>query len=334
MNIFTNDFLFIYLNLIIFFLFFTKYNVIAKVLNLYDLPNKRKIHSKKTPLVGGIGIFTIITVYFFFNIISNQNDFNFFEMTGKKNLAIYFFFLSFFFVSLYDDRYRLKNYIKLVFYIVIINFFLDLFPEFRVNSLSFEILDDSLNLQSLAKLFTIACIITFLTASNMYDGINLNFSIFSISVFLIFYILSGFLLFLVLILFLGFFSIFNYSGKIFLGETGCILIAFLIAIYSIYFYHQGQYQAEKIYLLMLLPINDNLRVVIVRLLNGRNAFYPDKSHFHHLLYLKYGFNKFALFQISFAILTIIFFISNFTIIGIIVLNLIYLSAIFFSRIKK
>ena len=88
MNIFSNDFLFIYLNLIIFFLFFLKYKEIAKILNLYDLPNKRKIHLKKTPLVGGLGIFIIITVYFFFNIFSNQNDFNFFKMTGKKNLAI------------------------------------------------------------------------------------------------------------------------------------------------------------------------------------------------------------------------------------------------------
>ena len=331
MNLSTINLIFAYINLIMISLFFWKYNKIAKILNIYDFPNKRKIHSKKTPLIGGMGIFIIINIYFFFFIFTNQNSFYFFEISRNKNLAIYFFLLSFYLVALYDDKFRLRNYLKLILYIVLINFFLDLFPEFKVQMLSFEFLDKSFNLRDFAKLFTLICIITFMTASNMYDGINLNFTIFAVSTFIVFYAISGLLIFLVLILYLGFFSIFNYKGKIFMGETGCIIIAFLIAAYSIYFYHKGFYHAEKIYLIMLLPINDNLRVVVVRLFQGKNAFCADKSHFHHLLYFRLGFKNFLFYQFTFSLLTIYFFLNDLTLYGIIILNLIYLATIYLIK---
>ena len=41
------------------------YNYLAKIVNVYDFPNKRKIHKVKTPLIGGI----ILLVNFIFLII-------------------------------------------------------------------------------------------------------------------------------------------------------------------------------------------------------------------------------------------------------------------------
>ena len=58
---------FIFLNLI--FLIFNE--KISKIINVYDLPNKRKIHKKKTPLLGGYIIFVniiLFSILVFFNV--------------------------------------------------------------------------------------------------------------------------------------------------------------------------------------------------------------------------------------------------------------------------
>ena len=54
----------------------------------------------------------------------------------------------------------------------------------------------------------------------------------------------------------------------------------------IYFYNINIIDIEKIYLLMILPGIDMLRVFIQRLINGRSPFYSDRKHFHHYLLLK------------------------------------------------
>ena len=38
---------------------------LSLVLNIYDNPNKRKIHKKKTPLLGGLIIIINLIVFFF-----------------------------------------------------------------------------------------------------------------------------------------------------------------------------------------------------------------------------------------------------------------------------
>ena len=45
--------------------FFVFYERLSKFINIFDLPSKRKIHSKPTPIIGGIIIYT--NIFFFFN---------------------------------------------------------------------------------------------------------------------------------------------------------------------------------------------------------------------------------------------------------------------------
>ena len=55
---------------------------LSLVLNIYDNPNKRKIHKKKTPLLGGLIIIINLIVFFFLKL------FNFFEQYPQNEVFI------------------------------------------------------------------------------------------------------------------------------------------------------------------------------------------------------------------------------------------------------
>ena len=74
---------------------FKYYNWIAQIINIYDHPHsKRKIHTKKTPLIGGVmllvNIIFISTVYFFFKDIY-YSDLN--KIFRNYNEYFFFYFL-------------------------------------------------------------------------------------------------------------------------------------------------------------------------------------------------------------------------------------------------
>ena len=56
----------ILLNIFLISIFFFFLNPIAKIFNLYDFPENRKIHEKPTPLVGGLIIYSIILINFLY----------------------------------------------------------------------------------------------------------------------------------------------------------------------------------------------------------------------------------------------------------------------------
>ena len=103
----------------------------------------------------------------------------------------------------------------------------------------------------------------------------------------------------------------NYLNKSFLGDSGCFVISILIGLLSISFYNLGFIKySDNIFLLMLIPGIDMLRLFILRLKNKKNPFSPDRNHIHHLLQNNFGTKK--------AILTIITY--NYSVILLLKLN--------------
>jgi len=49
--------------------------------------------------------------------------------------------------------------------------------------------------------------------------------------------------------------------------------------------------ADTIFLLLLIPGFDLVRLSITRIFNGKNAFYGDRNHIHHLLLRKFSLLK-------------------------------------------
>ena len=71
------------------------------------------------------------------------------------------------------------------------------------------------------------------------------------------------------------------------------------------------YYAEEIFLLLLIPGLDMLRLFIVRIFNKNNPFKGDHNHLHHRLFDKFGNLKTVLIYLVIINLPIyIFFISQ------------------------
>ena len=127
----------------------------------------------------------------------------------------------------------------------------------------------------------------------MFDGINLQSSLYSINIFSIFILKGIFIdISIVMILSLLFFSYLNFKNKCFLGNNGSLLIAFVIS----YLFVKSQntdnpFFADEIFLAMQVPGLDLFRLAIQRIYNKKHPFHSDRNHIHHLLLKKLGYTK-------------------------------------------
>ena len=282
-----NDLIFIssiiLLNIILFKLFikiFLKFKI-------YDEPDfSRKIHTTNIPLVGGI-IF-VLNIFFYFITIMYLEEKNFFE--GSREILSFLVGCIFIFlIGLYDDSYKLKPNTKLILITIVVTMSVSITDTFQVNNIKFLFYENTIYLKSFTIFFTIFCFLVFLNAFNMIDGINgLSVSYFIIC--LIYLILlnynSYFFSFLLFPAFI--FLYFNFQNKVFLGDSGSLLLGFVLSCLFIKTYNQQLIFADQIILLMIIPGIDMIRVAIIRLLKHQHPFKADQSHLHHLILKKYN----------------------------------------------
>ena len=288
-----------------FFLFFF-FNKLSKLINLFDIPNdNRKLHKKPIAAIGGFLIFVNLFIYFIFteykyfylNIpLTNFNNYDF---------VIFFVFSTLFFlIGLCDDKYNLNANFKLILFLLIIIILLFSSENFLFTYLKFSFLRNSIDISYIIFPFLILCFLLYLNAFNMFDGINLQSSLYSQSIFLIFILKGVFIdISLIMILSLIFFSYLNFKNKCFLGNNGALLIAFIVAFLFIKSQNTlHPFLADEIFLAMAVPGFDLLRLAIQRICRKKHPFHPDRKHLHHLLLKRIGYNKTLLLVISIMII--------------------------------
>jgi len=286
-------FLFIILILINFF-FLVKFDYIKKLINVYDLPDKKlKKHKKKTPIIGGLILainFLVIFVYQFFF----YDSFIFFSKNFLKlneYLSILLFIISFFIIGFYDDKNKLSPNKKFLYTFIIVLLFLLLNEKMIIEMFSLSFYENKIFLEKTSLIFTIFCIIILLNSLNFYDGINGQSCLFFIFIFLYLFIKSEFHNFyLIFILLISLILYLNLRNKLFLGDGGIFLVSSIISLSLIYEHNANKniIYADEIFMLLLLPGLDLLRLTISRLLIGKNPFYGDRNHIHHLLIKRYS----------------------------------------------
>jgi UDP-GlcNAc:undecaprenyl-phosphate GlcNAc-1-phosphate transferase len=339
---FSNDLLILYIIIILFnFCVFFNLNKILVNFSIIDKPDKiRKFHKKKAYLFGGTLILLNIMFFFLYHLIyynfQFQNPLHFYSIFNP--VTFLFFLLSFYFLGLYDDKYEIKPSIKLLFFFTFFYLLLKLHFNLIVNDLNLESIGVYFQLNSMAIIFTVFCLVILTNSLNMLDGQNCQLSLFCITI-LFFLTLESqnihFYLFLILILI--FFSILNFKGKIFLGDSGSILISFIIG-YIVLMEHKFNinFYSDEVFLLLFYPIIDFARVFFVRLINGKSPFFPDRNHIHHLINSKLNFYKTTLviFSSYFIPLSMHFIFNINTFISILAMLVIYFLTIFFFQNKK
>jgi UDP-GlcNAc:undecaprenyl-phosphate GlcNAc-1-phosphate transferase len=288
-------FFFIYqIILNIFFVFYLE--KISKFFNLFDLPdNKRKLHKKKTPSIGGCLIFINIFSFFFYHLVKNIFfDFNFdLDFFDRQEFIIFILFsFLFFFIGILDDKIYLNANIKLALFFFITLILALLNDKILINFINFTFLSYNLNNLYISIFFTIICFLLFINAFNMYDGINLQSGLYSIFIFSIFLYKGIFTeISITLITSLFFFLYLNWKNKCFLGNNGAFFLSFVISYLFIKSNSANIFYADEIFLIMMIPGIDLLRLAIFRLAKGKHPFKADRNHLHHLLLNNFGFNK-------------------------------------------
>ena len=276
------------------FIFLYYFKNISKLYGVYDIPNKRKIHQISTPLIGGFCFFINLSLLFLFCIISSNFILLNLDLVDKNTLSLfnYFFFLAIFIIGFIDDKKDLNPNIKLSILFLLTYTFLNFNEPFVIKFLNFSFINVQVSLGRYDILFTTLCLLLFINACNMFDGMNLQTGIYLTSVIFYFFPFSQSLLITVVSISLLFFLILNFKGKIFMGDSGIYLYSFTISLFFIHFYNERSIiYADTIFLMMMVPGIDMFRLFIVRILKKKNPFQADKNHIHHLLLNNYNYKK-------------------------------------------
>lgn len=262
---------------------------VANAKQLFDHPDERKIHSLPIPSLGGLGIFAGFILACLFTIsFYNAPGFQFFFAAG----------LVIFFLGLKDDILVISPMKK--FFGQILATFLIIYK----GGLVIDSMHGFMGVQSLPEVFSLAftylTVILIINSFNLIDGVDGlagSLGLMTSLVFGTYFYLIGELEYATLAFCLSgslvAFLIFNHSpAKIFMGDTGSLLIGMVNAILVVKFINVADNPATALPLnatpaigmaILIVPLFDTLRVFSLRILSRRSPFSPDRNHIHHLL---------------------------------------------------
>ena len=281
---------------------------LIKIFNTYDYPNKkRKIHKNKTSLLGGLILFVNCCFFFFIH------KFLFNSSLTNMNLESFIFGATLIFLlGFYDDKFNLNANLKFLFQIIFLVLVVLTDSNLKIQFLYFASFNYTYFLNDISFMFSVICILIFINALNMYDGINLQVGIYSLIIFIaLMYFSKEYIFLSALIISLVVFLILNNRSIIFLGDSGSNLLGYIISFIIIYEANTPNYpnlSVENIFILMMLPGIELIRLFVIRLSKGRHPFSADNKHIHHLLISKNGYFKTILFTKFFVISPIILMI--------------------------
>jgi UDP-GlcNAc:undecaprenyl-phosphate GlcNAc-1-phosphate transferase len=212
-------------------------------------------------------------------------------------------------VGIVDDKYNLSPKVKFLLLIISLLIFFYLNEDMLINHLN--IYNYSINLPSNTRtIFSILCVLLFVNALNLFDGINLQSSLYSMF-FLLYLFCQGASQEIIFTVMISLFLIIylNMINKVFMGDSGTLFLGCFISLLVIKNYQVSYFfSIDEIFLLMMLPGLDMFRLFVQRLYNKKNPFSGDREHIHHYFSRIYGY-KFSIFFVI--ILSIIPILLNF-----------------------
>jgi UDP-GlcNAc:undecaprenyl-phosphate GlcNAc-1-phosphate transferase len=262
---------------------------IAEKKKLFDVPDERKVHNRPVPSLGGVGIFG---GFLMASLLSIQ---------GYINPEFQYFFaaaLVIFFLGLKDDLLVLSATKKFIGQVIAASILIHL------GGIRIESMHGLFGIDRVPEAFGLALsyltIIVVINSFNLIDGVDglagslgiLASSLFGAYFFAVghqAYALLAFAMAGSLIAFL----IFNHQpAKIFMGDSGSLMIGLVNAILVIKFITLADAAFITVpivsavavgFAILIVPLLDTLRVFSIRIFKGQSPFTPDKNHIHHLL---------------------------------------------------
>jgi UDP-N-acetylmuramyl pentapeptide phosphotransferase/UDP-N-acetylglucosamine-1-phosphate transferase len=272
---------------------------VAEEKKLYDVPDERKLHNHLVASLGGVGIFGGFILASLLSIQVYQNpEFQYFFAA-----AVIIFFLG-----LKDDIMILSASKKFLGQIIAASILIHL-GGIRLDSmhglLGFNELPEGFSLA--VSYLTIIVVINSFNLIDGVDGLAASLGILTMSVFGAYFLAIDYQAYALMAFAmaggLAGFLIFNHHpAKIFMGDSGSMMIGLVNAILVIKFINAANTPFVAVpvqsavavgFSVLLVPLLDTLRVFSIRILRGRSPFTPDRNHIHHLL-LDSGLNHAAI----------------------------------------
>ena len=271
---------------------------IAKAKGFVVRPNKRMSHTGEVPNIGGLNIcFSYMLTYLLFEY--NSLDQNQFFLIGMFAIMA---------IGFIDDVLVLTPMAKL-FGETLAGIALIGFADIRITHLHglLGITEIGIIPSYLISLFILIAIINAVNLIDGIDGLASGLGILYCLFFAVYFGLAGELSWSIgsicMIGALAVFIIYNVFGsreKIFMGDSGSLLLGYLLTAFVFRFCEINAYHEVPEWLhmnaapavaicVLTVPIFDTIRVSLTRIKKHKSPFQPDKNHIHHLL-LRTGLN--------------------------------------------
>lgn len=258
---------------------------LAVKLDLYDMPDERRVHVKPIPRIGGIamaiGVFVPLWLYGPLDTLMRA------YLAGALIIVI---------VSMYDDlkglTFKIKFAAQIAAAIIAV-----IYGGVQIDNLG-NLLPDGMVISEWATIIlTVVMIVGITNAINLADGLDGLAG----GICLIVFLCIGYLAYLeqdmeIVIMaaalsgaIFGFLRFNTHPAVLFMGDTGSQLLGFSAAFLSLSL-TQGDTALSPLLPLIILgfPILDTITVMSERIAGGRSPFAADKNHFHHKL-IRLGF---------------------------------------------
>ena len=293
--------------------------IIAKRKELFAEVNHRSSHSTPIPAFGGISLFVVFVcaALIMLGIGSSHS-------IGFVVLSAFILFMS----GLKDDLMGTSARTKLL---------------VQLGTACLVLLNSELTVTHLSGFFgigevtpvagfliSLGFIVFLVNAYNLIDGIDGLAGIIAIIAFSVFgvyyYVNDNSFLVVIMASMIGAlvsFLTWNFASskrKMFMGDTGSLVIGFILAVNALIIIAGQPVNPEPFFVpqnavifiltILVIPVLDTLRIIVIRLSNGQKPWVADRNHMHHLLLDKGLSHKQATFCLaSLQVIAIIGYIS-------------------------
>ncbi len=299
--------LFFFLILFLSISFFKIYKRFAENRNFIDIPDELSSHTFKTPTGSGI-IFSILLLIFYLFL-------EYYVLTSQINFYLpnryYLLFFSIIFlgiVGFYDDIRNIHYIYRLLIHFFIVMVSLPLFP-LNLESNLIAVLPYKLIL-----IFFVFFYVYIINIYNFLDGADGYLAINGIFVFIAFCLsflfkenldLNFYLAFVMIPILLGYLFFNKPKAELFMGDSGSIVIGYLIAYFFFVLIFEGQWDIALC--IIFYPFLDVSFTIIRKMKNGHNPWDRlfDYYFLRALSSINYNHNKILVISIIYNIFNLI-----------------------------
>lgn len=273
---------------------------VARLKEIVDNPNARKLQKEPVPILGGVAVFFgIFMSLMFSNIVTECSEL--FILLTAMLLMLY--------IGAIDDVLDISPLARLAAQIGAALVLVYLGNGF--------VMDNLLGLFGIGRLpewaavsLSVFSIVGIINATNLIDGVDGLSSGFGMMACLIFsvvffclgdvpmVVLSAATLGALLLFFLH--NVFGKSSKMFIGDSGTLTLGIIMAAGVTRIISQVHAPGTTLFerewasvipftlALLSIPVFDTVRVMLTRMLHHKSPFHPDKTHLHHM-FIDLGF---------------------------------------------